>query len=138
MDHAKWLESQLKVSLNPFQAKVADILGMVGSGLYNAPINPEKIQLFEKYFVVTWRGQLATWDFDQLTRLVLLCHVARIRCCIEGCGPNMIRFYFSPRVDTGDIAVRHPDISEMLDRFREYLPRDHRVRYENLLVDNCT
>ena len=101
MDHAKWVEQNNQAAnqiygkrksykpapekLSAFQAKVMDICGMVGGGIYNAPINWNKVSWGTGNnhigMFVPWRdGRMATFDFYPLTMLVLLCHEARIRC----------------------------------------------------------
>lgn len=145
MDHAGWMQKHIECqrragrkmhastpeTLNDFQKRVVDILGIVGCGIYNAPINPDKIDW--KYgfhgVSVVWQRELATWDFGQLTMLVLLCHEARIRCSIEGSGPRNIRLSFWQRKEAGGMAERHPNIEEAVASLRRYLPADHRIRY---------
>lgn len=146
MDHAKWVEDQnralnrmaakkrnwapLPEQLTDFQARVMDIVGMVGCGIYNSPIcSVDKIDW--KYgfngVSLTWHRDMATFDFDQLTRLVFLCHEARIRCSVEAVAPRLMRLSFWQRVASGDMAVRHSNLDEAVAAFREYLPLDHRI-----------
>jgi hypothetical protein len=131
MDHAEWMARYLKRELTEFEKKVVDILGMVGAGIYNAPINPDKINW--KYgfdgISVVWQREMASFDFGQLTMLVFLCHAARIRIQIEGCAPRNMRLVFFQRQSKGDMAIRHPDLQEAVAAFEDYLPKDHRVRW---------
>lgn len=150
MDHAAWVESNNAAAnkiyakrrsykpapekLTPFQAKVMDICGMVGGGIYNAPINWEKVNwgTGARWSVVSipWRdGRMSTFDFFPLTLLVLLCHEARIRCEIRAKTAGYFELSFSPRSHEGDMAVRHPNIDEAVTAFRQYLPADHRIIY---------
>lgn len=146
MDHAKWMEDQnaalnrhgskrrrwkpLPEKLSEFQAKVIDIVGIVGGGIYNAPIcSPERIE-WEYGFggvSLTWERELATWDGCQLTQLVFLCHAARIRCSIDAVAPRRFRLSFWQRKTSGDIAVWHPNLEQAVAMFRLYLPEDHRI-----------
>lgn len=147
MDHAEWMETQHRAMrrraedkgkrlpgipeiLNDFQKKVVDIVGMVGCGIYNAPI-ADRIdwEYGGRGVAVIWKRELATFDFDQLTRLVFLCHEARIRCQVESAGPRMMRLAFWQRVHAGDVAVRHPNLDEAVAAFRQYLPVSHRIVY---------
>jgi hypothetical protein len=41
---------------------------------------------------------LATYDYDELTRLVVAAHEECVRVEIEGCGPRYLRIFLSPRV----------------------------------------
>jgi hypothetical protein len=116
--------------LSEFQCKVVDIMGIVGGGIYNAPINPDKIDWdCGRGVSVVWQRELATWDFNALTILVLLCHEARIRCSVEGAGPRQVRLSFWQRKHEGGMAERHPNIDEAVALFREYLPADSQIHY---------
>jgi hypothetical protein len=120
----------LPEELSDFQKRVVDIVGMVGGGIYNAPIS-QKVDWRYGYSGVafTWHREMATFDFGQLTLLVFLCHEARIRCQIESAGPKLLRISFWQRKPTGDMAVRHPNLNEAVAAFREYLPAEHRIIY---------
>lgn len=149
MDHAGWVEENNKAynkinakrrawkpvpeKLNRFQAKVMDILGMVGGGIYNAPINWEKVvwSFGGRGLSVPWRdGRMATFDYYALTNLVLLCHEARIRCEVRAKAAGHFELVFFQRSHEGDIARRHPNIVEAVAAFREYLPADHPIIYQ--------
>lgn len=130
MDHADWMSRHIRRELNEFEKKVVDIIGMVGGGIYNAPINPSKVDWnYGSGISVVWQREMSSWDFNQLSLLVFLCHTARIRVQIEGCGPRNMRLSFWQRKSSGDMAVRHPDLAEAVASFEEYLPKDHRVRF---------
>lgn len=137
MDHAGWVESNWPPpagKLTDFQAKVMDILGMVGGGICFAPIAWRTVQWVHgrNGLSLIWkdRNGLSTFDFDELTKLVFLCHEARIRCCIDPGGPRMFRLSFWPRVHDGAIYARHPNLDEAVAAFRAYLPTDHRIIYK--------
>ena len=150
MDHAAWVESNNRASnqiyakrknykpmpetLTPFQARVMDILGMVGGGIYNAPINWDKVDWGNSgrwtAIIVPYRdGRMATFDFYPLTNLVFLCHEARIRCELRAKSAGNFELFFSERSHTGGMAERHPNLDEAVKAFREYLPDDHRIIY---------
>lgn len=150
MDHAGWVEDNNRAfnsinrnrksfrpapeTLTEFQAKVIDILGMVGGGIYNAPINWDKLEwgtgIRHSGMFVPWRdGRMSTFDFYPLTLLVFLCHEARIRCEISASASGHFRLSFFQRVATGGMAERHPNLDEAVAAFREYLPEGHRILY---------
>ncbi len=151
MDHAGWVERNNQAAneiygkrrnykprpekLTEFQAKVMDILGMVGGGIYNAPINWEKVQWGEggrwSMMIVPWRdGRMSTFDFYPLTNLVFLCHEARIRCEIRARVAGHFQLMLSQRSHQGGMSERHPNLDEAVASFREYLPANHRVIYQ--------
>lgn len=152
MDHAAWVVSNNSaanevyakrkgyqprpVELSPFQAVVMDICGMVGGGIYNAPINWDRVEWGKglsatfQFMVVPWRdGRMSTFDCNALTLLVLLCHEARIRCAISAKSNGHFELTFHQRSHEGGFARRHPDIAEAVESFRAYLPDGHRVTY---------
>src|SRR3954470_23682975 len=144
-DHAGWMQSHidserksrrrlpadLPEQLSDFQRRVVNIIGIVGGGIYNAPINVDKIDWRYGFngISVIFQREMATWDFNQLTTLVFLCHEARIRCSLEGAGPRAVRLSFWARVATGDIAVRHPNLDEALANFRKAIGPEHPIIY---------
>lgn len=151
MDHAGWVEDNNRAAnqiygkrrsykpapekLSEFQAKVMDILGMVGGGIYNAPINWEKVQwgagVRHSGMFVPWRdGRMSTFDFYPLTNLVFLCHEARIRCEIRAKAAGHFELSFFQRSHEGGMSERHPNLDEAVAAFREYLPAGHRVFYQ--------
>lgn len=117
--------------LTDFQAKVMDILGMVGGGIYNAPLDMDKIDWDYGYngVSVLWHRDMATFDFHQLTTLVFLCHEARIRVDISPATFRQVRLSFWQRGHEGDMTRRHPNLDEAVAAFRAWLPADHRIRY---------
>lgn len=118
--------------LTPFQARVMDIVGMVGGGIYNAPIAWDSVDWqFGSGIALIWHqgNGFSTFDFNRLTLLVFLCHEARIRCEIEVAAPRMFRLMFWQRKATGGMSERHPNLDEAVQAFREYLPTDHNIIY---------
>lgn len=150
MDHAGWVERNMAAmrgmgpkpkravtkgphacpeTLTPFQVRVMDILGMVGGGIYNAPIGWSGVHWnFGHGVAVPWRGSLATIDFDKLTRLVLLCCEARIRCEVRPHAFGYLLLCFWQR--TGEGPNRAPNVAEAVGTFRAYLPADHRIIHD--------
>lgn len=118
-------------TLTPLQCKVFDILGMVGSGIYNAPIAWDAIVWrWGNGIAIPWRGSMSTFDFRELSLLVLLCHEARIRCEIRPHGFQYLLLTFFQKGHEGSMAARHPNIDEAVADFRQYLPTNHPIVYQ--------
>jgi hypothetical protein len=116
--------------LSPDQARMFNILGIVGGGIYNAPILWDTVRWHCWTGIgVVWRGNLCTFDFDRLTMLVFLCHEARIRCEVSPHGRGYLMIMLHPRVATGGMAQRHPNLSEAVAAFRRAVPADHSTFY---------
>lgn len=116
--------------LSPDQARIFDILGIVGGGIYNAPIIWESLDWHCGHgMAIVWRGGLASWDFDRLTMLVFLCHEARIRVEIDPHGHQYVKLYLHPRTDAGGMTKRHPNLQEAVDAFRRAVPDNHPIMF---------
>lgn len=133
-DNAGWVEAHLKKQLTPFQKRVAEIVGIIGSNAYNAPVKWEKVdwEYGGRAVSLVWgNGHLATFDFMPLTTLVFLCHDARIRLQIEPAGPRGLRLSFWQRRATGSMSQRHPDLEEAIADHRDWMRPDHPVLFRN-------
>ncbi len=69
-------------------------------------------------------GDLATFDFDTLTRLVFLAHDRCMRAEIQMSGPGMVKICVWQRQRSGRISERHPTLGEAMKRWRE---KDHGI-----------
>jgi hypothetical protein len=119
--------------LTEAQARACEILGIVGGGIYNAPITWESVDWMSgRGISVTWHGSLATFDFVNLTNFVLLCHEGRMRGNISSSGPRSIRLTLSQRTPDGCSMDRHPGVDEMLAAFKAQLGSNHRVSCREL------
>lgn len=64
------------------------------------------------------RGSLATFDFNELTRLVIMAHDACIRVEVAAVRNGIIRIAIWKRVREGNISLRHPTLEHAIDSFR--------------------
>jgi hypothetical protein len=127
-----WPGAPEKLSL--FQARTFDILGIVGGGIYNAPIDWDNVEWLPfAALALPWRGDMATWDFEQLTTLLFLCHEARIRLDISAHRPHHLLLMFHQRSATGGIGKRHPNLAEAITDFDRRVPEDHPIRVHGRL-----
>lgn len=154
MDHAGWVESSIAASkrqkptardkrnaaqhkgwfaapdqLNPFQRRAFDILGIIGGGIYNAPIGWDGLIWHPKFIICTWRKGFGTFDFSDLTRFVFLCHEARIRGHIGPSGPGLLEVALHERSADGAFSQRHPNLDEAIAEWRASFPIDHPIVY---------
>ena len=114
MDHAAWVKSHTGKEPSALGARVAYIIGVAGGGIYNAPINVDKVNWQDEYTIkANWYGDMATWDFNQLTLLLCLCHHYCIRMSLRGSGPGYISMMFHQRkARDGSMSERHPEMDE--------------------------
>lgn len=79
-NHAKWLSETFHIVPSALGELVANILGYVGGGLYNCPIDLRKVDWTRQTFIeVVWSGDLTNWDDSSLSRLWVLCHRNMVR-----------------------------------------------------------
>ncbi len=129
-DGKGWLAAPEK--LNPFQQRVFTILGIVGGGIYNAPIEWDSVVWRHPRMVhLNWRSELATVDFSGLTTVVLLCHDARIRMSINA-NMRFLGLGFherDPWTEEMHFSRGHMSIEQALARHRGRFPLGHHVHW---------
>lgn len=70
---------------------------------------------------INWSQDLATFDFDRLTRLVILAHKHAVRIEIRGSTPRMVRIVAHRRRhdSTGCMYERHPALGDLKQRIND-------------------
>jgi len=72
---------------------------------------------------INWLGDLSTYDFNGLTRLVLLAHRDGVRFGIRSSGPGMVKITAHRRKTgpRGDLSMSqwHPSITHLLSDVRQ-------------------
>ena len=64
-------------------------------------------------------NHFATFDFDYLTRAVIMAHDRCIRFSIEPSGPGMLQLWATKRTcREGNVSERHPTLEEAIKRIR--------------------
>lgn len=129
-------------NMSPQCARVAHLLHCLYDGLYHHPVGEHALAKKD------WSGdgitlsfgtreQLATYDYDHLTRLVFLAHTMCIRVSLFGSG-QVLRAHFTPRHTTeGSIFERHPTIDGARAHFDAYMRGTIRA-HERLEVPNAS
>lgn len=77
------------------------------------------IKAFGYGFAVTHIGDLATFDFDMLTKLVVMAHDFCYRSSISTSGINRIKIAIWKRNRDGGFTERHPTIEENISLVRK-------------------
>lgn len=118
---AGWVRKSLGVEPSAFGSEVADILGIVWRGIYH--LRDASLQRVDWRAVdmldLTVPRDLATYDFAELTDLVVLCHDRAIRLSIEP-AMSRLRLRFSRRSRDGAQHERHPTIEQAIERVRRF------------------
>ena len=72
------------------------------------------IKRFGTGIEVNLRPTLATFDFDTLTKLVVMSHDRCVRVEIAPSGPGLVKLIFHKRKRDGNMNERHPEIAEAI------------------------
>ena len=105
--------------MDSFELRANRVLDTVFLGLHHCPKiykfnNGKEFEMWE----INHYGDMATYDFDSLTRLVIASHDECIRASVNPSGPGMVKIRLWPRVREGGISERHPTMEQSLERIR--------------------
>jgi hypothetical protein len=78
---------------------------------------PGKIKQYGEGWSMSHFGSMATFDGDDLTRLVILAHARCVRAQVESGGPNRMRIAIWKREREGSMFERHPTIEMAVEAF---------------------
>ena len=111
---ADWVKENYKVEPSALGRKVADVLGFVWRGIYHLDEGALSRVKWDDDYVIRFvcGGDLATWDFNRLTELVVLCHDQCLRLDLQGIGPRRMQMLFHGRQRAGGASQRHPTIED--------------------------
>jgi hypothetical protein len=73
------------------------------------------IQKSPERWAVNVNCGMATYDFDELTRLVLAAHFYAVRVAVMQGGPRQLRLVLHPRTRDGLMSQRHPTIEQAME-----------------------
>lgn len=109
-----------KATMTADQRACFDLLCKVFHGEHHAP---ERIYAFGRGIKCHAEShRLSTFDFDYLTRLVVLAHDACVRVEVVSSGPGRIGLVLHKRAGrTGSSYERHPTMEEAIERVRPVL-----------------
>jgi hypothetical protein len=120
---SEWIRKTFKIEISDLGAAVADLLDYAWSGIYHLDEQKlKKADWTDQYIIqVEFRGSLQTFDFDFLSRLVLLSHDLMIRIDIAAANINLIRMTFHQRTSRdGSINDRMPTMEQHILDLRGY------------------
>jgi hypothetical protein len=84
---------------------------------------PAEIKKWGPAWCINDHGDLSTYDFNMLTRLVFLAHDKCYRASVMNSGPRMVKIAIWKRKQReGNICERHPTIEEALEKWRKRHP----------------
>jgi hypothetical protein len=122
---ANWIKTSLHKEMSPLGEKAADFLGDVFRGIYHlsgsSHCSLSKVDWTEKHNieVILYSGGWSTWDFSELSRMVVLAHDRCLRLEIAPYSFHYIKLFISQRERTGDISARHPTMEDHIAIIRK-------------------
>lgn len=108
--------------MSPLGITVAEALGFVWQGIYHLSHRQLAKTRWddERGIEISVNADLATYDDDRLTRLVVLCHDLGLRMSVEPAGPRHLRLRFWQRTKReGRLRERMPTLDEHVAMIRE-------------------
>jgi len=101
--------------LPPFEVRAESVLARTFRGIHNVPGKIKKVDPPHPYWEVHVRVPFATFDFNNLTEMVMAAHEHCVRVEIRGSGPRQLCLLLHPRkARVGTMFERHPTIGQAL------------------------
>jgi len=125
---ANWIERQPDCGgLSELGREAADLLGDVFLGIYH--LNHRSLSRVEwgdsRCIRVTIGRELATFDGDELTRLVVLGHHRMLRVAVDGRAPGFLRVTITKRTGrTGSMFERMPTLEDHAKELEKHYRRE--------------
>ena len=123
---ADWLEKTWSYrkprKLTAFARLVADIIGAVWKGIYHLDYGKtlrENFEFDERMVQLILPRTISTYDFSDLTELVILCSAYSVRLEICPHNFNYLKLYFhrrQPPRRNDSVSERHPNIAQVCRR----------------------
>lgn len=121
------LENPNLKNLTTPEHRMLYVLDCAFRGIYHneKPLHKENIGSEYEWWWISYYGDLSTFDFDILTRLVVAAHEACVRVSIQNSGPGMVKIMLHPRNGReGNFAERHPTIENAVEHVRKWFMKD--------------
>ena len=109
-------------TLTKDQRFCADMLAEWAGGYPHLP----KIKLCGQGVETNFYGDLSTFDYDRLTRLVLLAHRDFVRIQLKSSGPGLVKIMAHrrrPKQDDDCIWDYHPSLDDLISKAAEMKPQ---------------
>lgn len=124
----EWIEKKHGITVSKFMREILDILNYVYSGLHHTGYyNQFKKNDFIATRSITYteenRRSLATYDYNELTELVILAHYKEIRVGIYA-EKDQLKILFSNRMGKRSkedaVNQRHPTLKKAIQQINDY------------------
>lgn len=100
------------------KAEATKYFGILFGGEHHIP---SELKEWGSGWSVIYRGDLATYDYDMLTRMVVLSHEMCLRGSIANGGPRGLKIIVHKRDRNGDnMSKRHPTLEENIAKIKQF------------------
>lgn len=103
-------ETTSKEVMRPFKDRAKKMLSRVYGGDHHV----RRLRDEGRFMTCLHGGDLASFDFDHMTRLVLGAHEYCLRVSVSNGGPNQLKIWVWDRKREGRMSERHPTIEQAM------------------------
>lgn len=128
---ADYVSRQLNRELTEHEQVIANFLDWLFLGIYHIHGPSRRAKWEGDYVRVTLSTDLATYDGDLLTRMVVGAHDRAIRCSIRGAAPGYVYLEMWPRQRRGKFFERHPTLEKVAATMRRQTRLEDLLRVRN-------
>lgn len=119
--HIDWLNSYRQEWMSDDQWLLALFLCRLFSGFHHSPEIKKQNCGLTVISVNVKSAYFANYDYDYLTKMVIMAHNWGVRCAISGSGSGMFNIALWKRHKRdGGISERMPTIGEMVELYKDY------------------
>lgn len=121
-----------------FRKRAENVLAATFRGLHHVPYL-HRAKWSEKHVRVTLHDSLATFDYDELTRLVVAAHDQCVRAEVVPLGRHL-GLFLHDRQRSGEVWARHPGLEEHVAWLRSHADAHWRRVHEDAraIVESTT
>lgn len=117
--YLKWLNGYREDWMTDDQWLLSLFLCRLFKGFHHCPEIKQSNCGTRNIFINTRTSYFANYDYDYLTKAVIMSHNWGVRLCISGSGPGMFKMSLWKRHRRdGDISERIPTIESMVDKYK--------------------
>ena len=119
--HKNWVSSYRQDWMTDDQWLLSLFLCRLFKGFHHCPEIKQSNCGVRNIVINTRTSYFATYDYDHLTKAVIMAHNWGVRLCISGSGPGMFKISIWKRhLRDGDISERIPTIDDMVEKYKDY------------------
>ena len=119
--HLKWLSGYRDDWMTDDQWLLSLFLCRLFKGFHHCPEIKQSNCGVRSIVINTRTAYFANYDYDYLTKAVIMAHNWGVRISISGSGPGMFKMSLWKRhTREGDMCERMPTIDSMVEKYKDY------------------